>query len=207
MNNIAKLIKSKTISFNEMLIRYYRTLDLNEIEAMILMVLYTEEDDLCDVLSVEELKSKVSLNETELSETLFILVQKGFIELLIDETGHETFNLEPAIKKLGEKVSSGDNNNNNNSREDLIHEIVGYIENCYQKVLNPSDLIIINNWIDLNYTIDEMKQAILDSLKAKKMHIKYADAILANRKKERKQEVEVDDDIKQLLQSVYVGRR
>ena len=67
--------------------------------------------------------------------------------------------------------------------------------------------MIINNWIDLNYTLDEMKQAILDSLKAKKMHIKYADAILANRKKERKQEVEVDDDIKQLLQSVYVGRR
>ena len=189
MNNIAKLIKSKTISFNEMLIRYYHTLGLNETEAMILMVLYVEEDELCDVLSVEELKSKVSLNETELSETLLKLVQKGFIELLIDG-----------------RVSTGDDKATN-SKEDLIHEIVGYIENCYQKVLNPSDLMIINNWIDLNYTLDEMKQAILDSLKAKKMHIKYADAILANRKKERKQEVEVDDDIKQLLQSVYVGRR
>lgn len=206
MNNIAKLIKSKTISFNEMLIRYYHTLGLNETEAMILMVLYVEEDELCDVLSVEELKSKVSLNETELSETLLKLVQKGFIELLIDGNGHETFNLEPAIEKLGERVSTGDDKATN-SKEDLIHEIVGYIENCYQKVLNPSDLMIINNWIDLNYTLNEMKQAILDSLKAKKMHIKYADAILANRKKERKQEVEVDDDIKQLLQSVYVGRR
>lgn len=206
MNNIGKLIKSKTISFNEMLIRYYHNLGLNETEAMILMVLYVEQDEVDDVLSVDHFQHKVSLNETALSEVLLSLVQKGFIELLIDDNGHETFNLEPSIEKLGEVVNREDSSNNN-SREYLMHEIVGYIENCYQKVLNPNDLIVINNWLDLEYTLEEIKQAILDSLKAKKMHIKYADAILANRKKERKQEVEVDEDIKQLLQSVYVNRR
>ena len=40
MNNIGKLIKSKTISFNETLIKNYVKLNLNEIEAMILMILY-----------------------------------------------------------------------------------------------------------------------------------------------------------------------
>ena len=206
MNNIGKLIKAKTISFNEMLIRYYHSLGLSETEAMILMVLYVGQDDLEDVLSVEQLKHKVSLNENELSEVLLGLVQKGFIELLIDDFGHESFNLEPTIDKLGNIVSN-DNTVDEKDRESQIHEIVSYIENCYQKVLGPSDLIVINSWIDLNYTIDEVKQAVLDSLKAKKMHIKYADAILANRKKQRQQTVEVDDDIKQLLQSVYVNRR
>ena len=40
MNSIGKLIKAKTISFNEMLIRHYKKLRLNEQEAMILMHLY-----------------------------------------------------------------------------------------------------------------------------------------------------------------------
>lgn len=206
MNNIGKLIKAKTISFNEMLIRYYHTLGLNETEAMILMVLYVGQDDLSDVLSVEELKNKVSLDENTLSQVLLELVQKGFIELLIDDEGHETFNLEATIEKLGEVINRGEHSEEN-EKEAQIREIVSYIENCYQKILGPSDLLVINNWLSLNYTIEEMKQAVLDSLKAKKMHIKYADAILANRKKERSQSVEVDEDMKQLLQSVYVNRR
>lgn len=206
MNNIGKLIKAKTISFNEMLIRYYHTLGLNETEAMILMILYVGQDDLSDVLSVEELKNKVSLDENTLSQVLLELVQKGFIELLIDDEGHETFNLEATIEKLGEVINRGEHSEEN-EKEAQIREIVSYIENCYQKILGPSDLLVINNWLSLNYTIEEMKQAVLDSLKAKKMHIKYADAILANRKKERSQSVEVDEDMKQLLQSVYVNRR
>ena len=77
MNNIGKLIKSKTISFNEMLIRFYTKLNLNETEAMILMVLYVQQDDTGEVLSTDVLKSKVSLNEEELSNVILSLINKS----------------------------------------------------------------------------------------------------------------------------------
>ena len=53
----------------------------------------------------------------------------------------------------------------------------------------------------------KIKTAVLDSLKAKKLHLKYADAILANRKTQSKRTmVEYDEDIKKMLDAMYVKR-
>lgn len=205
MNNIGKLIKSKTISFNETLIRHYPLLDLTEAEAMVLMVLYVQQDDTGEVLSLETLKTKVSMKEEELSMLIVKLVQKGYIELLIDESGKEKFNIDKVIEKLGELLEGSDDTKKDQTV--ILQEIVEYVEKCYQKVCSSSDLMIINNWLDLKYTIKDMKEAILDSLKAKKTHLKYADAILANRKKERVQVDNIDEDIKNMLETVYVKRR
>lgn len=203
MNSIAKLIKSKTISFNEMLIRYYHKLSLSEVETMILMLLYIQQDEENAVLSSETLKNKVSINEQELSIVLVGLVQKGHIELLINNEGKETFSLDNLIAKLGEVVETSSNKTEEND-EIKINEIVAYVEKCFQKILNSNDLIIINHWLSLNYSIEEIKDAILVSLKAKKMHLKYVDAILANKHKEREKVTEIDEDIKNMLETVYV---
>lgn len=207
MNNIGKLIKAKTISFNEMLIRYYSKLNLTEVEAMLLMLLYIQQDEDNCILSTQTLKYKVSLNEEELSQVLLRLVQKGSIELLINEDGKEYFSLDKIIHQLGEKIEKMEKQEEPVDRTLLLQSVIQYAEKCYQKVLSTNDLIIVNHWLDLRYTEEDMCQAILDSLKAKKLHLKYADAILANRKKERQKFDEVDEDIKQMLQSVYVKRR
>ncbi len=206
MNNIGKLIKAKTISFNEMLIRHYKKLKLNEKEAMILMLLYVQQDEGNSLLSTENLISKVTLTEDELSSTIVKLVQEGYIELLINDDGKESFNMDKVIDILGNYLADKDDSTTVTSRSVELSEIVEYAEKCYQKVLTSNDLMIINHWLDLNYSLEDIKQAILDSLKAKKLHLKYADAILVNRKKERTKVTEVDEDIKQMLQSVYVKR-
>ena len=106
MNNIGKLIKSKTISFNETLIKNYVKLNLNEIEAMILMILYNQQDEGNSYLSVKQLKNKVSISEEDLSNYVMLLVQKGMIEILIDEEGKETFNLNQIYDKLGDILNN-----------------------------------------------------------------------------------------------------
>lgn len=205
MNSISKLIKSKTLSFNEMMIRYYHKLKLSEVEAMVLMLLYIQQDEEDSVLSSNNLKNKVSLTEQELSAILVNLIQKGHIELLINEDGKETFSLDTLIEKLGDIVESN-SNKNDNTDEAMVKEIVTYVENSFQKVINTSDLYIINNWVNLSYTIDEIKNAILICLKSNKKHLKYADAVLANKHKEREKVTNVDEDIKQMLETVYVKR-
>ena len=80
-------------------------------------------------------------------------------------------------------------------------------ETTYAKLCTPADLMIINNWLDLGYNFQEIKRAVLDSLKAKKLHLKYADAILANHKKQVEREtVAYDEDIKKMLDEMYVKK-
>ena len=204
MNSIAKLIRSKTISFNEMMIRYYKKLGLNEVETMVLMHLYMQQED-SSVLSVGDIKDNVSISENELSNLIVNLIQKGFIELLIDDTGKETYNLNPVVEKLGNIIEGNSENENNNVGD--VQEITSYIETSFGRVLNNNDLKLVNEWINQGYSVEEIKEAVILSLRAKKTHLKYVDAILSNHHREREKVTVVDEEMKQLLDTVYVKRR
>ena len=61
-------------------------------------------------------------------------------------------------------------------------------------------------WVE-EYTIDEIKGAVLDSLKAKKTQLRYADAILVNRKNNSNREkIEVDKELQEVLNTINVKR-
>lgn len=205
MNNIGKLIKSKTISFNETLIKNYVRLNLNEIEAMILMVLYNQQDEGNSYLSVKALKEKVSISEEDLSNYLMLLVQKGMIEILIDEESKETFNLDQIMDKLGDLL-----NNNKTTDYDktiIVSEIISFTEKMFSKLLTSGDLLIINEWVDNGYDLEEIKRAILQSTKVQKQSLKYADAVLVSKQNTRRTEINADPKIKELIDSIYVKRK
>lgn len=202
MNNIGKLIKAKTISFNDMLVRYYHRLGLSEQEAMIIMLLYIQQDEESSILSTSNLLPKVSMSEDELAGNILKLVQRGYIEIIVNNSGKESFSLDLIFDKLGNLLEGNDKEEKSSARD--VQNIVAYCESSYQKTLSTNDLIIINHWFDEGYQEADIKQAVLDSLKAKKMHLKYADAILANRNKKRTPVAEVDEDLKTMLESLYV---
>ena len=205
MNSVARLIKAKTISFTEELLKNYKKINLNEIETILLIKLYQKLDNRDNVLSIEELVYSMTLNDEELSNLVIKLVQKGFIEINLDN-GIESFSIDGTIELLAKAIDD-DEPNTFKDRQDLLSQIVLYIETTYAKPLAPADLMIINNWIDLSYSFDEIKKAILDSLKAKKLHLKYADAILANRSiKEKRETVEYDEEIKSMLDAMYAKK-
>ena len=204
MNSIAKLIKSKTISFNEMMIRHYKKLGLNETETMVLMHLYMLQEE-ASVLSASDIKDKVSISENDVSNIIVNLIQKGFIDLSIDDSGKETYNLDPVIEGIG-NIIEGNSKNENNKVGD-VQEITSYIETSFGRVLNSNDLKLVNEWINQGYNVEEIKEAVILSLRAKKTHLKYVDAILSNHHREREKVTVVDEEMKQLLDTVYVKRR
>ena len=82
----------------------------------------------------------------------------------------------------------------------LVTEIVDYCEKTYQRILSIEDLKIINMWVEEEYSLEEIKSAVLDSLKAKKAQLRYADAVIINRRNNLSREkVEVDPEL-QLFQ-------
>lgn len=206
MSAVSRLIKAKTISFTEELLSNYKKIRLNETETIVLILLNRQLDNQNNVLSISDLQNKMTISENELSNLVIGLVQKGFIEIYMEDSV-ESFSLDGAIEMLAEILDEDNQNNKLKDRQDLLSQIVLYIETTYAKPLSPADLMIINNWIDLGYSYDDIKTAILDSLKAKKMHLKYADAILANRASKKTREVvEYDEDIKKMLDAMYVKK-
>lgn len=205
MNNIGKLIKSKTISFNETLIKNYINLNLNETEAMILMILYNQQEDGYEYLSLKTLKNKVTLSEEDLSNYVMLLVQKGMIEILIDEDGNEIFNLDQIIDKLGELLSN--NKTEEYDKKFFVNEIVSFAEKVFLKPLTSADLLVINDWANSQYDFEDIKRAILQATKVQKQSLKYADAILVSKQNERKPATDVDPKIKEMIESIYVKKR
>ena len=84
MNRIAKLIKAKTIDFTQVLIQNYKVIGLNETSAMVVAKLYylAEEND--NFLELEKLAKEVTINMEQLGDLIIDLVNKGYIELTLD---------------------------------------------------------------------------------------------------------------------------
>ena len=204
MNNFSKLIKSKVISFNEVLIESYKQLGLDEADTMILIHLHNQLLNNNNLLSITNLAAKVTLSENDLSTRVLLLVQKGFIELLIGNDSQETFSLDDTYEKLGNVIDREEVNPI--SRKDQIRQIVNYIETTFQAVIKPNEVEIINAWIDEKYTFEEIKEATLECLRMGKPYIQYVDRKLVNSLTQAPVDT-VDERTFNLLNNIYVKNR
>ena len=202
MNNYSKLIHSNVISLNDALIQNYKKIGLDEVNMTLLLHLNFQKINQNNFLSTNVLANKMTISEEEISERILFLLNQEYIELEIDETG-EKFKLEPLIKKIADILFEDDQP----STEKLdVSEIIEYCEKTYQRLLTVDDLKIVNMWVE-EYTIEEIKSAVLDSLKAKKTQLRYADAILVNRKNNTNREkIEVDKELQEVLNTINVKR-
>lgn len=207
MNSIAKLIKAKTIDFTQVLIKHYKAIGLNETTAVIVAKLYYLADENDNFLELEKLAKEVTINIEELSDLVIDLVNKGYIELTLDNNGKETFTLDGVIEKLGVVLDKGSNDDLLNERKEKLSLIVAYVETTFSRTCTASDLVIINAWLDNNYEYEDIKSAVFRAFQLGKYNLKYADAILASKASHQaKPEIEVDEDLKALLDSAYVKK-
>ena len=205
MNNYSKLLHSNVISLGDVLIENYKVLGLDETHVTLLLLLNLQKNQKDNFLSTNVLAEKMTIGEKEISERILFLLQKNFIELKIEEVG-EMFVLDPLIEKLADLLAKGEEKTIDNSSA-LVTEIVDYCEKTYQRILSIEDLKIINMWVEEEYSLEEIKSAVLDSLKAKKAQLRYADAVIINRRNNLSREkVEVDPELQAVLSSINVKR-
>lgn len=207
MNSIAKLIKAKTIDFTQVLIKHYKAIGLNETTAVIVAKLYYLADENDNFLELEKLAKEVTINIEELSDLVIDLVNKGYIELTLDNNGKETFTLDGVIEKLGVVLDKGSSHELLDERKEKLSLIVSYVETTFSRICSAADLIIINAWLDNNYDYEDIKSAVFRAFQLGKYNLKYADAILASKASHQaKPEIEVDEELKALLDGAYVKK-
>jgi len=101
---ITKLFNNRLINVKDYIINNYKKLNLNEIEAMLLIHIFDLSESGEHFLSINQLKEKVTLTFVECSNCVFKLVQKNLIafNMIIDDNGKrkEMFTLEPLFEKI-----------------------------------------------------------------------------------------------------------
>lgn len=207
MNRIAKLIKAKTIDFTQVLIQNYKVIGLNETSAMVVAKLYylAEEND--NFLELEKLAKEVTINMEQLGDLIIDLVNKGYLELTLDNNGKETFSIDGTIEKIALILDNGSNDEVLSVRQEKLSLVVTYVETTFSKTCSASDLVIINVWLDSNYEYDDIKNAVFKAFQLGKYNLKYVDAILASKASHQaNSNIEVDEEIKALLDGAYVKK-
>ena len=206
MNNIAKLIKAKTIDFTQVLIKYYKAIGLNETTAVIVAKLYylAEEND--NFLELDKLCKEVTLSSDKLSDEIINLVNQGYIELTLDNNGKEEFTLDGVIERLGVAIDKT-SDDVLDERQEKLSLIVTYVETTFSRTCSTADLVVINAWLDNNYNYDDIKSAVFKSFQLGKFNLKYADAILASKVSHKvNNDLEIDEELKALLDGAYVKK-
>ena len=101
---ITKLFNNGLKNVKNYIINNYKKLNLNEIEAMLLIHIFDLSESGEHFLSINQLKEKVTLTFVECSNCVFKLVQKNLIafNMIIDDNGKrkEMFTLEPLFEKI-----------------------------------------------------------------------------------------------------------
>lgn len=200
MNNYSKLIESHMISFKEVMVMNYKKIGLNETEAMIVILLYEAKKHQSGPISLSTILPYTTLSENDLSKLIVDLLERGFVELEIKD-GQESYSLKPTMNKLGSVLENA--NNGVNVKEESA-KLIAYTENGYQRNLTPSELLVIQGWFSENYSVEQMFNAINETISLKKMNLRYADAILANKPVKNNQTIEENPEIQEVLKQINV---
>lgn len=204
MNNYSKLIKSHMISFKEVMVLNYKAIGLNETEAMVIILLYEQKKQKNHAISAKNILKYVTLTESQLSNLLVNLVERGYIELIIEDNNLEHFVLTPTVEKLGEVLEA--NELGETSFKDNVSQVINLLETSYQRMLTASELVIVQKWMNEKHSLKDISNAINESIKLNKMNVKYVDAILVSRPV-REQADEIDPELQKVLQQINVKTR
>lgn len=189
------------VSFDYALLDSYKRLCLSENEAMVLLV--------CDLLSKqgnkaithETLAFKMNLSVEELSNLLNALINKGFIAYE-SENGKLALSLEKAKAKAFEAFANNVARNQtaikDKTRVAKLSELSAFFEQRLNRTLSPLERNSMNDWLEAGYTDEEIKNALLDAIEAKKKSFRQIDKILKSYRKARDLEDEgataIDDN-------------
>lgn len=149
MKSYYDLIKEGLIDFGSNLLDNYAKLGLNEVECLIIYKLYQVSKNNTQLLNLEELSKKMSLDVDTLGNNITSLVNKGFLELKADETEDtfkEEFFIDLTIKELAYYLENGDKIQVIDETGEKVKNIITELERILNKALSFYEMQVVNKW-------------------------------------------------------------
>ena len=212
MASFATIQKEGFTVISYSLLRYYPTLKLSEIEAMLLLQLEAFKQANNFFPSDNELSERMNLSPVEISQIIQDLIDKEIIELgqKRDKEGRITnfYDLNLLYQKLDKIIDENDANNDDqfNLTSDVeekrkvnpLQELVRQFEIEFGRLLSPIEKQEIAAWLNIDhYNPEIVKLALREAILAQVYNFKYVDRILLNWQRHG---LNTPDQIKNFLQ-------
>ena len=184
--DIKILMKKNIIDFNELVLNNYYKMDLDEIDAIIIIKLNSLLKRGITFINPEKLSKILSLTKIKTANKLDNLTAKGYVkfELIKLENGKESesFNLDFFIEKILMIEFELKQKEKNSSQQVMESDLVDMLETELKKPLSVLDIQIITKWLsEDNYTKEQIEEALLVAMKNNKVSMKYIDNLLLNK--------------------------
>ncbi len=198
------MIEKGYLDINKVIIENYNKLNINEVEAFLIINLIDMYKTKQLNLSVTTLSKKLNTTQTNCSEALNNLLTKGLITINIEYTksnkAKEVFDIEDLFIALDKLFNNEIKNQRVVSSENKIQEIIDMCEQKLSKTLSPYELELILTWIDTNEKVSDIQNALDIAVSKNINNLKYIDKILLSNKKS----VEVyDEDKSKTLDDIF----
>ncbi len=186
MNQGNSLINA--VSFEYLLLDCYSKLGLSEKELTVCLMIEHLSKQGNAFVNSDMLALKMNLSTKEIDEAMSSLLQKGFLVYDHDEDNKLTISLSPlkeeVKKEFAFSLTREQTNSMNKEREGDMTKLVSLFEEKFARTLAPLEISTITDWLDSGYSLDNIKNALLDALNQNKKNIRAVNKILVNRRKQ-----------------------
>jgi len=183
IKDIKRYINNNTIDFTELILNNYYKLGLDETDAVIMIKLQYLLNNNKTFISPKELAGMLSLSTQKTSRRLNSLIEKGFIQMEVVEKKNgkqtESFNFDFLIESIIKTGYEKRNKSKETTNKTLESKLVKLFEEEFKKPLSILDIQTITKWLNEDkYTYEDIKEALFDAVRLRKLTIKYVDSIL-----------------------------
>ena len=174
------------VSFHYVLLDCYKRLGLTEEELSVILMIDHLIEQGNTFINSDMLSLKMNLKPADIDKELTELVKKNYLtyDMVEGKLTVSLNNLKDKVYALFKETMDREASNlTDKSREKALSEIHSFYEGHLNRSLSPLEQSTINEWLDARYTIDEIKNALLDTLKSGKKSIRAIERTLKSARK------------------------
>lgn len=187
--NMKSMIKKNIIDFTELVLNNYHKIGLDETDAIIIIKLHYLLNKQITFIHPKKLSNMLTISPTTTAKRLNNLIERNYVSVSLVKNGNgketESFNLDNVVELIvkadfEEKVQENSEENSN-----IVTRLVSLFETEFRKPLTVLDIQTLTKWLNEDeYTFDEIKNALFEASKMRKLTIKYVDKILLSKDQE-----------------------
>ncbi len=198
------MIKKGYVDINKMILDIYPKLNLSEQEVIVVINLIELYKNSQKTLSVSTLSKKTNMSNDVCSNSLNGLLNKGFITLDIEYTksgkAKEVFNIDDLVNTLSKMINDEIKAERVNDNENVIKDIIDFLESNLNKSLTPFELDLVLSWVDAGENINSISNAVDIAISKNITNLKYIDKIILGSKNTRET---VNEDDSKVLDDIF----
>ncbi|TKC19685.1 DnaD domain-containing protein [Robertmurraya kyonggiensis] len=186
--NLMKWVQEGNITIPRALLTYYKELNINEEELVLLLHVFSFLETGNDFPTPPEISTRMTISVSQCSELLRKLIQKGFITIedgqSTDGIRYEKYSIEPLWEKLVQAFLMGQNQQQKEQNQQTEMNLYTIFEQEFGRPLSPFECETLALWIDDDrHEPLIIKAALREAVISGKLNFRYIDRILFEWKK------------------------